>query len=55
MRRVEGGRSRSCPSTSTRFDDKEVVLRNFEGKEYRYPQPDNQYVKDTREIELINF
>ncbi len=50
-----GGKIPLMPEYVTRFDEKEVVLRNFEGKEYRYPQPDHQYVKDTREIELINF
>jgi hypothetical protein len=37
------------------MDEREVVLRNFEGKEYRYPQAQDEYVRDTREIELINF
>jgi len=37
------------------LNDNEVVLKNFEGKEYRYPQVADNYVKDTREIELINF
>ena len=43
------------PDYVVRFDEKEIVLRNFEGKQYCYPQADQPYVKDTREIELINF
>jgi len=31
------------------------VLRNFEGKQYCYPQADQTYVRDTRDVELINF
>jgi len=31
------------------------VLRNFEGRLYRYPQPAEEYVPDVREIEVINF
>jgi lysine 2,3-aminomutase len=50
-----GGKIPLMPEYVSRMDEKEVVLRNFEGKEFRYPQPDHQYVTDTREIELINF
>jgi lysine 2,3-aminomutase len=50
-----GGKIPLMPEYVQKFDDKEVVLKNFEGNEYRYPQVDRQYVKDTREIELINF
>ena len=50
-----GGKIPLMPEYVSRMDEKEVVLRNFEGKEFRYPQPDHQYVKETREIELINF
>jgi lysine 2,3-aminomutase len=50
-----GGKIPLMPEYVARMDDKEVVLRNFEGKEYRYPQAEYEYVKDTREIELINF
>ena len=34
-----GGKVRLLPDTVLRYDDKEVVLTNFEGKTYRYPQP----------------
>ena len=34
-----GGKVRLLPDTVVRFTDKEVVLTNFEGKTYRYPQP----------------
>jgi lysine 2,3-aminomutase len=50
-----GGKIPLMPDYVIKFDEKEIVLRNFEGKEYCYPQADQQYVKDTREIELINF
>lgn len=50
-----GGKIPLMPEYVQKFDEKEVVLRNFEGKEYHYPQADHAYVKDTREIELINF
>lgn len=43
------------PDYVVQFDEKEIILRNFEGKEYRYPQADQPYVKDTRDVELINF
>jgi lysine 2,3-aminomutase len=50
-----GGKIPLMPDYVVKFDEKEVILRNFEGKQYCYPQTDQQYVKDTREIELINF
>jgi hypothetical protein len=43
------------PEYVVKFDEKEIVLRNFEGKMYCYPQVDQPYVGDTHEIELINF
>lgn len=50
-----GGKIPLMPDYVIKFDEREIVLRNFEGKEFCYPQADQQYVKDTREIELINF
>jgi lysine 2,3-aminomutase len=50
-----GGKIPLMPDYVVRFDDKEIVLRNFEGKEYCYPQADRQYISDTRDVELINF
>lgn len=50
-----GGKIPLMPDYVVKFDDKEIVLRNFEGKQYCYPQADQQYVKDTRDVELINF
>jgi lysine 2,3-aminomutase len=50
-----GGKIPLMPEYVSSIGENEVVLRNFEGKEYRYPQPEHRYVKDTREIELINF
>lgn len=50
-----GGKIPLMPEYLQKLNDNEVVLKNFEGKEYRYPQVADNYVKDTREIELINF
>jgi lysine 2,3-aminomutase len=50
-----GGKIPLMPDYVVKFDEKEIVLRNFEGKQYSYPQTNQHYVKDTREIELINF
>jgi lysine 2,3-aminomutase len=50
-----GGKIPLMPEYVVKFDSKEIVLRNFEGDEYRYPQPESEYVRDSREIELINF
>jgi lysine 2,3-aminomutase len=50
-----GGKIPLMPEYVQKFDGKEIVLRNFEGKEYRYPQVAEEYARDTREIELINF
>jgi lysine 2,3-aminomutase len=50
-----GGKVPLMPEYIVSMDDKEVVMRNFEGNEYRYPQVQDECVRDTREIELINF
>jgi lysine 2,3-aminomutase len=50
-----GGKIPLMPEYVQRFDEKEIVLKNFEGKEYRYPQVSDEYVRDAREMELINF
>ena len=50
-----GGKIPLMPDYVVKFDEKEIILRNFEGKQYCYPQADQPYVKDRREIELINF
>ncbi len=50
-----GGKIPLMPEYVVKFDDNEIVLRNFEGKEYRYPQVYQQYDKDAQEVELINF
>ena len=50
-----GGKIPLMPEYVQKFDANEIVLKNFEGKEYRYPQVNEQYVKDSREMELINF
>ncbi|MDR1726365.1 MAG: KamA family radical SAM protein [Acidobacteriota bacterium] len=53
-----GGKIPLMPDYVVRFDDKEIILRNFEGKEYVYPQADHRYVKDegdAEDVELINF
>jgi len=50
-----GGKIPLMPDYVVKFDEKEIVLRNFEGKQCRYPQADQPYVGDTRDVELINF
>ncbi len=50
-----GGKIPLMPEYVQKMDDGEVILRNFEGKTYRYPQPNHSYKRDRREIELINF
>jgi lysine 2,3-aminomutase len=50
-----GGKIPLMPEYVVRFDEKEVVLRNFEGREYRYPQPDHEFVSDYQEVKVINF
>jgi lysine 2,3-aminomutase len=50
-----GGKIPLMPDYVVRFNEKEIVLRNFEGKQYCYPQADQPYVRDTRDVELINF
>jgi len=34
-----GGKVRLLPDSVVEFNDKEVLLRNYDGKVYRYPQP----------------
>jgi lysine 2,3-aminomutase len=50
-----GGKIPLMPEYVVRFNEKEIVLRNFEGKQYRYPQVDRKFVSDFPEIEVINF
>jgi len=50
-----GGKIPLMPEYLSKLDAKEVVLRNFEGREFRYPQADHKYVRDKRDKELINF
>jgi lysine 2,3-aminomutase len=50
-----GGKIPLTPEYVVSFDEKEIVLRNFEGRLYRYPQPAEEYVRDLREIQVINF
>jgi lysine 2,3-aminomutase len=52
-----GGKIPLMPEYVVGFDEREIVLRNFEGRLYRYPQPAEDYVRDVREreIEVINF
>jgi lysine 2,3-aminomutase len=47
-----GGKVPLMPEYVQKLDDKEVVLRNFEGNVYRYPQACDERV---REIEMIHF
>lgn len=50
-----GGKIPLMPEYVLDFGEREIVLRNFEGRTYRYPQPAEEYVRDVREIEVINF
>jgi lysine 2,3-aminomutase len=50
-----GGKIPLMPEYVVSFDEKEVVLRNFEGNQYRYPQPDQEFVADYPEVKVINF
>jgi lysine 2,3-aminomutase len=50
-----GGKIPLMPEYVVRFNEKEIILRNFEGKQYRYPQVDRRFVSDFPEIEVINF
>jgi lysine 2,3-aminomutase len=50
-----GGKIPLMPEYVVRFDEKEIILRNFEGKQYCYPQADHKYIKAARKKELINF
>src|SRR5512137_549133 len=50
-----GGKIPLMPECVVRFNEKEVVLRNFEGKQYRYPQVNHELVKYPRKIKAINF
>ncbi len=50
-----GGKIALMPEYIRRFNDHEVVLRNFEGREYRYPQVQREYIRELEEIEVINF
>jgi lysine 2,3-aminomutase len=50
-----GGKIPLMPEYVVRFNEREIVLRNFEGKRYRYPQVDREFVTDYPEIEVINF
>ena len=50
-----GGKIPLMPEYIVSLDEKEIILRNFEGKQYCYPQADHKYIKNTRKKELINF
>ena len=50
-----GGKVPLMPEYVQEINEREVVMRNFEGGEYRYPQVARERVRDRREIELINF
>jgi lysine 2,3-aminomutase len=50
-----GGKIPLMPEYVTSFTEKEVLMRNFEGREYRYPQVAEEYIREYPEIEVINF
>ena len=37
-----GGKVRLLPNTVMEHNEKEVIIKNYEGKTFRYPQPANQ-------------
>jgi len=50
-----GGKIPLMPEYVIKLSNREVVLRNFEGKEYRYPQPKKEPLKERRDFKVINF
>ncbi len=42
-----GGKVRLLPDTVVEFNDREILVRNFEGKVFRYPQPTEKTQKKT--------
>ena len=50
-----GGKIPLMPEYVIKLSNREVVLRNFEGKEYRYPQPKKEPSKERRDFRVINF
>lgn len=40
-----GGKVRLLPNSVVSFNDKEVIVKNFEGKIYRYPQPTEKNIR----------
>ncbi|MCZ6513205.1 MAG: KamA family radical SAM protein [Nitrospinae bacterium] len=42
-----GGKVRLLPDTVVEFNDREILVRNFEGKVFRYPQPTEKTQKNT--------
>jgi lysine 2,3-aminomutase len=50
-----GGKVPLMPEYVKVLDDKEVVMTNFEGKEYRYPQVAEEEVPEAPQLEVINF
>jgi lysine 2,3-aminomutase len=51
-----GGKIPLMPEYVVSSGQREIVLRNFEGRIYHYPQPEEEYIpRNVREIEVINF
>jgi lysine 2,3-aminomutase len=50
-----GGKIPLMPEYVVASGETEIVLRNFEGRMFRYPQPAEEYVREVREAEVINF
>jgi lysine 2,3-aminomutase len=40
-----GGKVRLLPNTVIEHNDKEVIIKNFEGKTFHYPQPADRKIK----------
>ncbi len=37
-----GGKVRLLPDTVVEYNDREILVKNFEGKTFRYPQPSDK-------------
>jgi len=50
-----GGKIPLMPDYVTTLNEREVVMRNFENKEYRYPQAAEEEVPYNQEMQLMHF
>lgn len=50
-----GGKIPLMPEYVTVLDDRQVVMRNFEGRIYRYPQPAEAEEREARQLHVVHF